>query len=660
MALTHVLKPITIGSVTIKNRVFRSAHGTGYGPDMNARRIAYHAARARGGVGLTIIDALSVHPSSPLVLQDLNLWSGHETGDGYRRLVDACAPYEMTLFQQLYHGGANMAPPDGSPPWSASDVPGPLTGVVPIPMTKAMIDSVIEGYVDGAVKCEKYGISGAEIHAAHGYLLAQFLSPASNRREDDYGGSFENRVRIVVEIARAIRAAASPGFVLGIRVGDDLTKGGFGAEDNLRLCGMLNDEGLLDYVNLTLGNYQSFDRIASGMHEGAGYELPFNASIATGMPLPILAIGRFRTLEEADQAIREGSADMIGMTRAHIADPDIVRKTIAGRALEVRPCIGCNQVCVGRIVVGAPMGCTVNPGAGLETELGDAQLATMSEPKKIVVVGGGPAGLEASRVAATRGHVISLFEARPALGGSLAFAAMAPTRQSIGDIVTWLEQEVYRLGVDVHLNSYVIADEIAAFEADEVIVAIGARPRMDGVQLKHPGEPILGFHQEHVLSSIDLFESGRRDFGRCAVVIDDVGHYEAVAAAEHLLTRGLEVTFVTSQNAFAPLSEYALMTEPALRRMVPQGLRIATRTRVLEITDRSVVTAPVFIADSSNLREEIMADTVVFVSHNRPEGGTVAEDLARRGMRVRVIGDALSPRYLQTAIREGHLAGAAV
>nr|WP_047165808.1 FAD-dependent oxidoreductase [Sphingomonas sp. Y57] len=659
MALSHVLTPIRIGNVDIKNRVFRSAHGTAFGPDMNERRIAYHAARARGGVGLTIIDALSVHPSSPLVLSDLNLWSGHENGDGYRRLVDACAPYGMALFQQLYHGGAHMAPPDGSPPWSASDVPGPLTGIVPIPMTKAMIDSVIEGYVASAVKCESFGIAGVEIHAAHGYLLAQFLSPNSNRRTDDYGGSFENRIRIVVEIAAGIRAATSPNFVVGVRVGDDLTTGGIGADENLQLCRVLEERKLIDFVGLTLGNYQTFDRIASGMQEPPGYELPYNAPIARGTDLPTLVIGRFRTLEEADQVIREGAADMVGMTRAHIADPDIVRKTVEGRVLEVRPCIACNQVCVAQIVTGGAIGCTVNPGAGLEAKVGDHAIEPSPVRKTVVVVGGGPAGMEAARVAAMRGHAVVLFEARKGLGGTLAFAAMAPTRYGLADIIAWLEQEVYRLGVDVRLSSYVGVEEIMAAEPDEVIVATGANPRMDGIQIVHPGEPIAGFQQPHVLSTLDLFEGAVGKLGRSALVIDDLGHYEAIAAAEYLLDRGLAVTFLTTKISFAPLSEYALMTEPALRRMLPKGLKLRTRMRVLEIRHNSAIVAPASLGSDTALNEEVPADTVVFVSLNRPQGGELVNDLAGHGIRATAIGDALSPRFLQTAIREGHLQGAA-
>ena len=657
MSLTHVLSPIAIGSIQIKNRVFRSAHSTGYGLSVGDRLIEYHAARARGGVGLTVLEALSVHPSSPLSIPMLNFWSGEESGDGYRRLIDACQPHGMRLFQQLYHVGANGAASDGSPPWSASDIPGVLTGVVPIAMTKGMIDEVVEGFVDAAVRCERYGIDGVEVHAAHGYLLAQFLSPNSNKREDCYGGSFNNRARIVLEIFEAIKAAVSKNFVVGLRVGDDLTIGGIGGSDPRQLVEMLEAAGLIDYVSLTLGNYNNVDRTASGMQDPAGYQLPFSEAVSRRTKLPSLVIGRFRTLEEADQVIRDGAADMVGMARAHIADPDIVKKSIAGRVSEVRPCIGCNQACIGQIYTGGPLGCAVNPGAGFEATFGDDRLAPVEAGETVVVVGGGPAGLEAARVAAARGHKVILFEARSALGGSLRFASMAPTRQTMGDILMWLEAEVYRLGVDVRLSSYVDAEEVLSENPGMVIVATGATPRMNGVQSVAPGEPIIGFGQSHVLSPLDLFENGKKELGKAAVVIDDLGHYEAVAAAEYLLAKRLHVTFVTSQSSFAPKAEFAMMAEPALRRMTPKGLKVMVRTRAIEITKTSVIVGPAYLPTSTNIREEVAADSVVFVSHNRPEA-----DLATKlgATKVKIVGDALSPRYLQTAIREGRRAAFAI
>jgi 2,4-dienoyl-CoA reductase-like NADH-dependent reductase (Old Yellow Enzyme family)/thioredoxin reductase len=657
MALTHVNTPCRLGPVEVKNRIFRSAHVTGFAVGQASEDfIAYHAARARGGVGLSILEALSVHPTSPVYM---NAW-GPDMGDSYKRLVDACSAHGMKLFQQIWHGGHNMVPADGSPPWSASDVPGPQTGVAPIPMTKAMINTVIEAFAETAAKCERWGLDGIEMHAAHGYLPAQFFSPNANKREDEYGGSFENRARFIIETATAIKAATSRKFAVGVRVADDLTEGGVNASDYLRLCQMLEARELIDFVDISLGNYQKFHKIFEGMQEPVGYELPTSRVISRPMKIPTMVIGRFRTLEEADQVIRQGDADMVGMTRAHIADPDIVSKTLAGRAEEVRPCIGCNQGCLGGLFsVAQRMGCAVNAAVGFEQTIGDDRLRKVDQARKVLVVGGGPAGMEAARVAALRGHRVVLCEAAPDLGGTVKVASKAPTRAGLADITVWLEQEVYRLGVDVRLNTYVDVDDIRTESPDAVIVATGSLPRMDGIQLSNPGEPIAGMDLPHVISSIDLFLDGQRKLGRSALVVDDVGHYEAIAAAEYLIARGLSVTFVSRHLAFAPAVEWAMMTEPALERLGRGDFRLLLRTRAIEIRANTAVVGPTYLPRDSNRTETLAADTVVFVSLNRPNRD-LAATLSAAGTAFRVVGDANSPRFLQAAIREGHLAGAAI
>lgn len=657
MALTHVTTPITIGKVAIKNRVFRSAHVTGFAingvPD---DFIAYHAARARGGVGLSMLEVLSVHPTSPVYM---NAW-GPDMSDGYRRLVDACAPHGMKLFQQIWHGGHNALPVDGGPPWSASDIPGPQIGVAAIAMTKTMIDTIVGAFAETAAKCERWGLDGIEVHAAHGYLPAQFFSPNANKREDDYGGSFENRARFIIEAVQACRDATSRDFAIGIRVADDLTEGGVRSDDYLKLCQMLEARGLVDFVNISLGNYQKFHKIFSGMHDPMGYELPTSRVISRPLTVPTMVIGRFRTLEEADQVIRDGDADLVGMTRAHIADPDIVRKTLAGRAEEVRPCIGCNQGCLGGLFGPVQrMGCTVNPGVGFEAAIGDDRLVQAERPRKVMVVGGGPAGMEAARVAALRGHKVVLAEAERDLGGAVKLAAKAPSRYGIADINSWLEQEIFRLGVEVRLSTYVDADDIVAEAPGAVIVATGSVPRMDGIQISNPGEPIDGIDRPNVLSSNDLFAEARRDLGRHAVVIDDSGHYEAIAAAEYLQSKGLAVTYVSRHHAFAPGVEWAMMTEPALERLSRGEFRLMLRTRAIAVEDGGVVVGPTYLPRGSNQREKIPADTIVFVSVNRSNRG-LADALEGSGIEVHVVGDANSPRLMPAAIREGHLAGAAI
>ncbi|MFC4295884.1 FAD-dependent oxidoreductase [Novosphingobium tardum] len=655
MAYTHVLTPIRLGPVEVKNRVVRTAHTTMIGGGtVNDALIDYHQRRAIGGVGLSVIEAMAVHPSSVATLNAFD----PRLQDAYPPLVERMRPHGMKVFQQLFHAGHNGQSADGGPPWAPSDIPGWANGAPPLAMSKGMIDEVVESYANAARMCADWGLDGVEVHCAHGFLIQQFLSTYANDREDDYGGPIENRARFMLEVLRAVRGALPGSMALGIRVAPDLMPGGVGIDDNLWAAQAAAKEGLADYVSISSATFQTFPKMIGGMHERAGFELETSAPITTKLELPTIVIGRFRTLEEADQVIRAGEGDMVGMVRATIADPDLVAKSQRGEPQSVRPCIACNQGCIGQLL-GAPgrMGCAVNPAVGFEATLSDEDALPVIEPHKVLVVGGGPAGMEAARVAARRGHHVVLAEAAPRLGGTISLAARAPTRAGLRDITEWLEQEVYRLGVEVRLSTYMDADDIAAEQADTVILATGASPRMDGVQLSNPGEAITGMDLPHVLSSTDLLAAPDRDFGKHAVVIDDLGHYEAVGAAEFLAARGATVTYLTRHTAFAPLMEPALMNEPALRRM-DGAIDVHLRTRAIAIDRESVLAGPTYLPAQSNASRRFRADTVVFVSHNRPNRD-LAEALVARGIEARSIGDANTPRYLPAAIREGRIAGLA-
>ena len=455
--LTHVDKPIRIRNLEIKNRVVRTTASSNLGGgEISEALIAYHEARARGGVGLSILDVMSVHPSchSPIYALDPRM------DDDYPRMIERLKAHGMRVFQQLWHAGAHNVAMDGGPSWSASDIPSPMIGVAPLVMTKSMISELVEAFAEGARRCEAWGVDGVEFHAAHGYLSAQFLAPNVNNRTDEYGGSLENRARYLTEALTAMRRAVSDDFVIGVRVGDDLSEGGIHHEEYVSVLRELEQAGLIDYVNVSLSNYAKIERIVAGMHEGFGYQLPVSTRITRHIESPTIVVGRFRTLEEADQAIRSGDASMVALTRAHIADPDLVSKTLSGHPERVRPCIGCNQGCIGGIMgPTGKLGCAVNPAAGFESLMGEDKLSPAAEVRKIMVVGGGPAGMEAARIASLRGHKVILAEAYPFLGGQLRLAAKAPTRQGMLDIAVWQEQEIFRQGVDVRLNTYVeVAD----------------------------------------------------------------------------------------------------------------------------------------------------------------------------------------------------------
>jgi 2,4-dienoyl-CoA reductase-like NADH-dependent reductase (Old Yellow Enzyme family)/thioredoxin reductase len=655
MSYTHVHTPLRILGVELRNRIVRTAHASNLGGGtVTDDLIAYHAARARGGVGLSIIETLAVHPSAP---KTINIFAPG-VDDGYRKMVELLRPLGMRSFQQLWHGGHNAHPVDGGAPWSASDIASPGYGAVPVPMTRAMIDTIIESFARAARKCELWGLDGVEINAAHGYLFSQFLSHNSNKREDDFGGSFENRCRLLVETLHAIRSTVSKDFPVGVRLSPEPITGGIGVEETSDVARQLEHLGLIDFLNVSLGNYQSLHKILGGMHEPAGYELPTSAVVTRAVSLPTIVTGRFRTLEEADDVIRRGDANLVSMVRALIADPDLVNKSLDGHADRVRPCIGCNQGCIGGVLKPPfRMGCAVNPAVGSELRMGDDRLIPPKSARKVIVVGGGPAGMEAARVSRLRGHEVALYEASPKLGGLVNIAARGPTRHGIADITNWLENEIFRLGVDIRLSVFVSAEDIVADAEQAVIVATGSLPRMDGIQLSNPGEPIRGMGRGHVLSSIDVLAGPQRSSSR-AVVLDDVGQYEAVAVAERLIEQGCAVTYVTRLPAFAPHLESAFMGEPALARLSKGTFSVLTYTRAIEILDGAVIVAPTFLPPDSNQTRTIEADLVVVISHNRPNRD-LFDALSGKPGDLWIVGDAEMPRTIQHAIRDGHLAGAA-
>lgn len=599
MSYEHVLAPIEINGMEIKNRVVRTAHGTNIGQGrITDELIAYHEARAAGGCGLTILEAASVHPT------DMGTLRLHDASavDDYRRLMSRLAPYGMTVFQQLGHLGYEGVTADGDPPWSASEFPGPSIRRPAKAMTADDIAELTDAFAQAARWSVEGGVHGVEVHIAHGYLLQQFMSSATNQRTDEYGGSWENRTRLAREVVGAVRTAIGAEIPLGVRIGSEAVgDGGVTEHDCAELVRVLADDGLIDYVNLTYGSCLRPHKIMGGMHEPPGYELEAAAPVVAAVDLPAIVTGRFRTLAEADQLIAEGVADMVGLTRAHIADPDLVAKSVEGREVEVRPCIAGNDGCVGGLNRGR-LSCAVNPSVGRELEFPPLEPST--QPRQIVVVGGGPGGMEAARRAAEQGHSVVLFEARDCLGGAVRQAQELPTRALLGDICNWQERELSRLGVDVRLNQAADVEAITAARPHLVVVATGA-------------------------TGAELPDISTMPKGAIAVVDDRFGGYEALGLAERLATRGLAVTVTTPGRRVAANALLDLVVQPALERL--QALNVNIQTKV---------DAP---------PEADLTLTVAKHSHD-----PLSTDLTNAGLKVQVIGDAQTPGTILTAIADAH------
>lgn len=644
-----ILDPITIRDVTLHNRVVLAPHGSAHSRDVfTETSIAYYEARARGGCALAITESSTV--------QESHIDTLYNTSDkvipGFKAMMKAIRPHGMRMFQQIYHRGHNVFQPGRRPPFSSGGMPSPTLNAVPRPLQEEEIEEILDLFVAAAIRCREGELDGVEIHGAHGYLIHQFLSPLVNQREDRWGGPLENRMRFLQEILRRVRAAvAAPDFIVGVRLSCSDAPGSLKEDELRQVIAALEAEGLIDYLSASFGDYYHLDTMNSGMHAPVGYTLPSASRLTEGVSVPRMVAGRFRTLEEAQQVMNEGIADFVGLCRAQIADPELVCKTREGRAEEVRPCMACNQGCVAALLRDRLMQCAVNPAVGFETYLDERKLERAAEPKKILIVGGGPAGMEAARVAALQGHKVILAEASSQLGGAANAARRAPKMQTIGNAIDWQEREIFRLGVEVRLGTYMEAEDVLAEGADKIVIATGSLPRMDGVQFGNPGEPAVGAHLPHVISSLDLFLGPPRDLGKTALVVDDVGHAEGLAVAEELINRGLAVTFVTRWPGVGLVIEGTNRPREILERVYPHDFTLLVYHYLTDIRPGECEVRPLMTAK----RTTVLADTVVLVTPNLPLR-QLYEDLRERHPDVELVGDALSPRDIQYAIADGHRA----
>ncbi|GGJ41011.1 oxidoreductase [Streptomyces brasiliensis] len=651
-ALELVWQPLTIKNVTLRNRIVRSAHGTGFARGLVTDTLkAYQLERARGGVALGFGEGGQVHWSSPGFL-DLTT---DDVLDGLADMAAAVQAEGMKLFQQLMHGGPTLYAHDGSAPWAASAVPDPVLGLVPHPMTKNMIEEVVEGFAAAAGRVQQAGLDGVELHGGHSYLFSSFLSPATNRRTDEYGGSLENRSRILFEALRAVRDRVGPDFVVGVRLSPDGADNMTTADDIGQVVERLEAEGLVDYLNVSYGSHYRRSKLIGVTREPRCYMVKqVTGEITKRAALPTMVTGRILSLHDAEEILRNGEADMVSMVRALIADPHLVKKTREGRTAEVRPCISCNQACAGGLTSRGLMGCVVNPACGYEKDRGDHLLRISPRRRTVLVIGGGPAGLEAARSCALAGHRVVLHERADRLGGQLTLIEKSPSRSDVASLLPYYEAEMARLGVEVVLNSPLDSREaVDAVGADRVVVATGATPRRDGFQAWRPGESPAGLASIELLTGWDVL-SGAEITGP-VLLVDELGHYEAIDVAETLVRAGHQVHHVTRFSNLAaniPVA-YDYAAAPHAEELYKGDYELYTRTLVHAVEPGRATVAPLA---APNRFQVLDVNTFVFMSGAVPDHALHAEleDIPD----LYVIGDALGPRTLEPAITEGSLAAA--
>ena len=642
-------EPYQIKGIELRNRVVRTSMGSGIPARglVNDELIAFHVARARGGVALTYIDPAQTHWSSPSFIDNTR----PEVVEGLGRLTAAVRAEGARVFQQLMHGGPTNIPQDGSAPWAASALPDPGLGMVCRPMTRWMIDELVAGFVTAARHAQKGGIDGIEVHAGHGYVFSSFLSPATNHRTDSYGGTFENRIRFLCEVLAAVRAAVGPDYPLGVRLSADAAEHQTSGADIAQIAATLEGRGLVDFVSLSLGSHYGRDLLMGGLHEPPGYQLEVNGAIAKGIALPTIVTGRFSAIEHVEQVLATGGIDLVGMVRATIADPDLVRRTAEGRSRLIRPCIACNQACAGGLNTRGRVTCTVNPSAGREIPSGDDSLGT-ARPRRVLVIGGGPAGVEAARAGALAGHTVTLAEAADSLGGQLRFARSSPHRREVAGLIDYFDAVLDELGVDVRTGLTVTEEQVRELAPDAVIVATGSTPRRDCFQTLRPWGPPDGFDPAEARTSWEILAGA--ETGGTVVILDDVGHYETLDVAQLLVEQGRRVRLISRFSLIAAALEmrWDMIGAPNAKLLYAGDFTFYPRRVVTSVRDGAVTfTSPEAPAQA----ETLGYDDLVTISGNVPDA-SLCEQLREGPWQLRAAGDVVGPRLLEAATFEGNQA----
>ena len=652
MAYRYLWTPLELGPVTTRNRIIFSAHLTNYARNgkPTEQHAAYYGARAAGGAGLIITEEHSTHPTD-WPYEKLIHGFHRDVIPGYRAMTDAVHRHRVPIFAQINHNGGQASSMFSRlPVWAPSAVADPLFREVPKAVTQSEIDEIVAGYALVAEHCAEGGFDGIELQCSHSSIVRGFLSPATNRRTDSYGGSLVNRTTLMLQIVAAVRKVIGSRMALGVRIcGDELIEGGTTIDDAVEIAKLVEASGQVDYINTSIGvATASLFMIEASMHIPPNYAMFIPSALRKAVELPVVGVGRFKDPLQAERALAEGHCDLVGIVRGQIADADFAAKARAGATDDIRLCLSCNQECVGRMGLNRWLGCIENPRTGREAERSAAALAITqkpSKPKRVMVVGAGPAGLQAAIAAARNGHSVTVYEKEPHAGGQVRLAASVPNRAEFGDMIRNQLTECKRLGVAIEYGVGVWPGFVDEQRPDHVIVATGAEPQ----------RPWWAAAEAHNVCDVRDVLTGDADPFGDVVVIDEVGFHQSTSVAELLADRGCTVEVITNGMVVGQDLGITLDMENWWMRasakgitqtveLVPMGMDGVTLSLLHHPTGTNVTRTP---------------DWVVLATHASPVEWLYL-DLKAAGRSVERIGDCVAPRRAHAAVVEGERAGASV
>ncbi|WP_323036971.1 FAD-dependent oxidoreductase [Pararhodobacter sp.] len=656
---SRLLSPLPLRGVTLRNRIVFGAHTANMAEDglPGPRYRDYLRERALGGAGLIVAEPVPAHRTGVLTRGNFRA-EDDSIIPAFRAVTEAVRAEGAAIIQQIYHIGAHGdSDLSFAPHWSPSGRPSYHDSDGSHAMHEAEIQELLDAHTAAARRAKAAGFQGVEVWAAYNSLIDQFWLPWTNRRDDQWGGSLENRTRFSRLLIERIRRACGEGFIIGLAISHDAAYDvTLQAEALCEIIALHDASGHVDYVTCGAGSYLDFGRIIPPFTEPDTLTVPITQQLkAVVKHAVITAEAGIRTPDVGEQVIASGAADLVSIVRGQIADPHLAAKTTRGHSDQVRPCLSCNQMCWGRRSRDYWISCLINPSAGREFEWGGDRFTAADIPKSVLVIGAGPAGLEAARVAAERGHRVTLIEAQSRIGGQFRLAGLQPRRAQILDLLDWYERALQWLGVDLRLNSFADDNMVREIGADQVILATGSLPDEDGFQRWLPHLATLpGLARGGVWSAEAAMRREAR-LGHAVIVYDEGGHWKGVGTAWHLAEAGHAVTIVTPDAYVGKDLTRTAADGYARTRLAKLGVRFMAESAIAEWLGNDGGARVVSLLDRSETVVPATALIMATTNHAFDLLSTALEDLSPA-----LIGDAAAPRLAPYAFHEGRKVALAI